>query len=244
MKIREKRAKVAGTRVIADGKFQLSRKSREEVTLQSPEMPEGWNFPSAIPHVPASFSRFSLIFVPSLQAMLDFLRKPKPNLKELHAAFRTIITMLHYFNTPNKRLHPDWPGPGEKGPLDPKDDNEKQELRELDALSALLIRKHEITAVVADWTQHEVFASVIFPNNCNAEPLVQSKLNKSWKSKIISFTASMNPRTSPNDIVMNDTLQPIIVECDSKHVPSSLAVASHSRDNAASLLDNYLAEHL
>jgi hypothetical protein len=128
--------------------------------------------------------------------------------------------------------------------LDPKDDNEKQELRELDALSALLIRKHEITAVVADWTQHEVFASVIFPNNCNAEPLVQSKLNKSWKSKIISFTASMNPRTSPNDIVMNDTLQPIIVECDSKHVPSSLAVASHSRDNAASLLDNYLAEHL
>ena len=47
------------------GKFQPSGVSGKVEPVTSPEMPEGWNFPSAITHVPAIFARSFLIFVPS-----------------------------------------------------------------------------------------------------------------------------------------------------------------------------------
>jgi hypothetical protein len=55
-----RRAKVAGTCVIADGKFQLSGISGDySVTfpVTFPEMADGWNFPSAITHVLPTFAR-------------------------------------------------------------------------------------------------------------------------------------------------------------------------------------------
>lgn len=70
--IRGKRAKVASTHVIADRKFRPSGisggRSRAPVTFPrdlSPEVPDGWNFPTAITHVPATFARFHLVSVPS-----------------------------------------------------------------------------------------------------------------------------------------------------------------------------------
>jgi hypothetical protein len=62
-RIREKRAKVAGTCVIADGVFQPSGISGKVTGSTFPEMPDGWKTPSAITHVPATFARFSLTFV-------------------------------------------------------------------------------------------------------------------------------------------------------------------------------------
>ena len=55
-----RRAKVDGTCVIADGKFQPSGISGDlSVTfpVTSPDMPNGWNFPSAITHVLPTFAR-------------------------------------------------------------------------------------------------------------------------------------------------------------------------------------------
>ena len=46
----KRRAKVGGTCVIADGKFQLS-------VISGLEIADGWNFPSAITHVPPTFAR-------------------------------------------------------------------------------------------------------------------------------------------------------------------------------------------
>jgi hypothetical protein len=59
----EERAKVGGRCVIADGKFQPSGISGKVTGKghgsKSPEMPDGWNFPSAITHLPPTFARSS-----------------------------------------------------------------------------------------------------------------------------------------------------------------------------------------
>ena len=47
-------------------------------TYTSPEMPDGWNFPSAITHVPATFTRFPSFFVPSSHSLIVIVHSP-PN---------------------------------------------------------------------------------------------------------------------------------------------------------------------
>jgi hypothetical protein len=58
--MRGKACESAGRCVITDGKFQVPT-VREKVTGKGHEMPDGWNFPSAITHLPATFARLPSI---------------------------------------------------------------------------------------------------------------------------------------------------------------------------------------
>jgi hypothetical protein len=128
-------------------------------------------------------------------------------------AFRTIITMLSYI-----------------GSIDNRSDTEDildttKELRLLDAMSAVLIRELEVTAVVAhpfNGYDLQVFCSVAHSNKTKISfqptsdrPNAQGSLQPSdepdeglWK-RLRNYTASVNPRNSAvngnNDCLMNST---------------------------------------
>jgi hypothetical protein len=74
-------------------------------------------------------------------------------------AFCTIITLLSYIQSPN----------AEQDKVAPTATSEEhEEMRVLDALAALLVRQHEITAVIAkpyDGSILQVFASVMHSDN-------------------------------------------------------------------------------
>lgn len=122
-------------------------------------------------------------------------------------------------------------------------------LRILDALSTVLIREHEITAVMAtpyDGENMPVFASVMHPtvepsqSDLSANPDVDTGF---W-SRMLNFTVSMNPRTSKinsnTDSLMNKSPLPIIGDYEHE-IPRDLVQASH--EGNVSLLDVYLTSH-
>ena len=117
-------------------------------------------------------------------------------------AFRTIITMLTYIQSQssNTRL-------ATKTPIASKVDDPKV-LRVLDALSSVLIREHEITAVVAQAAQPydgfdlQFFASVVYPSN--TEPLLQPGAEPGGQSswdRVCNFTIAVNPALKQNYLV-------------------------------------------
>jgi hypothetical protein len=142
----------------------------------------------------------------------------------LHA-FRTIITMLSYIQTPNTRSVINTPIATRK--------EDHRNLRVLDALSAVLIREHEITAVVAkpyDGYNIQVFASVVDP--VNAEPLPQPDAEpasggQSLGDRLRNFIIAINPRFAPiyghSDSLINFTSRPTI---GNHQVPGDLVTAA------------------
>jgi len=152
-------------------------------------------------------------------------------------AFRTITTMLKFIQSPKG-------GQEELNEIIGKSEDDLATLKILDALSAVLIREHEITAVMAKAYDGEIpiFASVV---DQTAKPSLQSDANSDgfW-SRMRDFTVSMNPRTTQvnnnTDSLMNATPLPIIGDYEDS-VPTDLVQAS-SQGNV-SLLGVYLKSH-
>ena len=147
-------------------------------------------------------------------------------------AFNTVITMLTYFRAANNRL-------ATHAPIGTSQDD-RRTLRVLDAFSAVLIREHEITAVVAkpyDGSNLQVFASVIYPGN--AEPPPQSGAVPSESGLWDRFIVGVNPRDNKingcTDSLMNLTPFPIFGDYKDQ-VPQKLIDASNVLDT---FLQNY-----
>lgn len=120
-------------------------------------------------------------------------------------AFRTIITMLSLIQS---RAKQDAAAPGTV--------NEQQELKVLDALAAVLLREHEITAVVAkphNGPTVEVFVSVVHPNY--AKPFPTQRLDKGLLEWVLEYFVIFNPRNQmvhdQSDSLINRTTLPCIV---------------------------------
>lgn len=154
-------------------------------------------------------------------------------------AFRTIITMLSQIQSecPNSRF-------ATTAPIGTAKDDRKT-LRVLDALSTVLIREHEITAVVAhpyDGVKLQVFASVIYPSK--TEPsLLQPAAETGGQSIWDRFTVAVNPRVTKinnnDDSLVNSTSLPILDDHQDK-VPGELVNAAKGN---VSVLDIYLKTH-
>jgi hypothetical protein len=151
-------------------------------------------------------------------------------------AFRTIITMLSCIQSSNTRLAT------KAGPT--RTEKDRAELRVLDALSTVLIRRHEITAVVArphDGINFQVFASVAYPSN--AEPLLQPDDKGLW-SRICNFTVTTNPRVSKmhtrTDSLINLSSIPVIGDHQDQ-VPGELVTAA--KENSTDVLNIFLKTH-
>jgi hypothetical protein len=140
-------------------------------------------------------------------------------------AFRTIITMLSQLHTPKTRSATNTPMATTK--------EHRRDLRVLDALSVVLIREHEITAVMAkpyDGCNIQVFASVV--DSGNAEPPLQPDAELAsgvWGvgEWFRNFTIALNPRYKPiyghSDSLINSTLLPTIGD---HQVPEELVTAA------------------
>ena len=146
-------------------------------------------------------------------------------------ALRTIIAMLSFIHSPNGR------SPTETGPIGTQK-VVRGELRVLDALSALLIRHHEITAVVAPLynvptSNLQVFASVVDPSIPDPELSLQpgtNSENPGFWTRFRNFTVSVNPRHEKTndkviDSLMNNTSLPLIRDCDDL-APEDLVTAA------------------
>jgi hypothetical protein len=176
-------------------------------------------------------------------------------------ALRTIIMMLSLIDSPDGRSL----APNYKPPLGilPK---ERKELKVLDALSAVLIREHEITAVMAkpyDGANLQVIGSVVHPSDAepslqpassNVEPSLQPASNSEtqgfWRRirSNFKFAVTVNPRSSPinghTDSLRNKDILPSLIACkDSVTVPPQLiATAKHEGNASMPLLDLYLKD--
>jgi hypothetical protein len=155
-------------------------------------------------------------------------------------AFHTITTMLSFIQSPASRRLSFVTGPIciER--------NDRRELRVLDALSAVLIREHEITAAVApphyNGSHLQVFASVVHPS----ESLLQHGANSDDQSlwdRFCNLTATLNPRTSKiygnTDSLLNNTSLPLIGDYEDK-VPRNLITAAKGN---VPVLDVFLQSH-
>jgi hypothetical protein len=189
-------------------------------------MPDGWNFPSAITRIPATFARLpshlrttsftatwtrSTVFTTCgiaqlfsysaikmeilnniFQKVLDHF-KPNTLGKPHHSsscdkaedllAFRTITTMLHFIQSHSSYY---------TGAIVTATED-RNDLRVLDALSAILIRQHKIVAVVAkpyDGPNLQVIASVICPTNTDSLLQPDALTTSFWRR----FTVAPNPR--------------------------------------------------
>lgn len=147
-------------------------------------------------------------------------------------AFNTIITMLTYFQA-NNRL-------ATNAPIGTSDED-RRILKVLDAVSAVLIREHEVTAVVAkpyDGSDFQVFAIVTYPGN--AEPLLQSSAESSFWDR---FIVGVNPRDNTinrhTDSLMNSTLLPILGD-HKDQVPQNLIDAAQEKLDALRVLNTFL----
>lgn len=160
-------------------------------------------------------------------------------------AFRTIITMLYYIQSSNTRF--------------PKTDitvaakEELMALRVQDALSAVLIRQHEVAAVVAqpyNGLSLKVFASVVHPSKAEPQALPQHFARsvdqpQNFWDQVRNFTVTINPRApkskinNHNDSLINLTSLPIIGDHQDQVPKDLVAVAEVSK----SVLDVYLDVH-
>jgi hypothetical protein len=146
---------------------------------------------------------------------------------DLLVAFNTVITMLTYLRAANNRLA--------NAPIGTSKDD-RRNLRVLDALSAVLIRENEITAVVAkryDGLNLQVFASVIY--SVNAEPLPQSGAvleSGVWDQFIVGVNQRDDEINGHTDSLINLTPFPIFGD-HKDQVPQDLI-------DASSVLDTFL----
>ena len=132
-------------------------------------------------------------------------------------AFRTITMMLQSLQSPNTRISIE--EPISIGKMD------RRELRVLDALSTVLIRQHEITAVVAgpyDGSTLQVFVSVVYASD--SQPSHQSgSSDEGQLSWLKGFTFSMNPRrhkiNGHNDSLINKTGLPLVAPNQDNPLP-------------------------
>ena len=157
-------------------------------------------------------------------------------------AFRTIITMLSCIQSSNTRLATN----SGLGPLGTGE--HRTELRVLDALSAVLVRQHEVTAVVAkpyNGFELQVFVSVVYPDN--TEPFFQSGAESGGQgilSRICNFTFAINSRNSKingrTDSLINLTPLPLIGD-HQEQAPEDLVTAA--KGNATAVLDTFLKNH-
>ena len=187
------------------------------------------------------------------QGMMSLIKKNSPSQPSISdsdsertkandlLAFRTIMTMLRCLNSPKRTQ--------EKFTVTVQESDDRKILKVLDALSTLLVREHEITAVVAksfDGLNIPIIATVVDPTD---ETSPQSDANSNIWSWFRDFTVSINPRVSKVnnniDSLMNNTSLPIIGDYEDK-VPDDLrkaaGVSGRSGANVA-LLDAYLANH-
>jgi len=154
-------------------------------------------------------------------------------------AFRTIITMLSRIQSPNSRS-------SETAPIG-VERQDRRALRVLDALSALLVRSYEITAVVAqkyDGSHFQVLASAVLPSDGKAESLLQPGADsggQTFWSRVSNFTVSINPRITKinghEDSLINKTSLPLIEDYDISKLEDLAAAA---KDENKSVLDIYL----
>jgi hypothetical protein len=154
------------------------------------------------------------------------MRAPEPSKNDDLLAFQTIITMLSLIQSPARLTI--------KAPIGTTNED-RRALRLLDALSTVLIRRFEITAVVArpydeSTGNLQVFASVVLPSE--TEPLLQPSKgsnDQDFWSRVRNFAVATNPRnTKINgniDSLMNSTSLPIIGDRQEK-VPEELVNAA------------------
>src|SRR6266540_6892819 len=130
------------------------------------------------------------------QPLIEQTSRPSPpppklmiSLPSARSLLCSLITMLSHIQSPNNEST-------NTGPIATVKED-RDELRVLDALSAMLSRQYEITAVLAkpyNGSNLQVFASTTYPSN--AEPLLQSGAEpstQSFWSRIWNFTAITNP---------------------------------------------------
>jgi hypothetical protein len=147
-------------------------------------------------------------------------------------ALRTIISMLSLIHSSSGRSSND------KAPMGGKVD--RKQLKVLDALSALFIRRYEITAVVASPPNNasnlQVFTSVSNPSDAELSESLQPDSNSEnqpegrglWTQFCNNFIVSVNPRSDSDgnaDSLMNMQKWPLITDCKDK-VPLDLVTAS------------------
>jgi hypothetical protein len=158
---------------------------------------------------------------------------------DLHA-FRTITTMLSYIKSGGR------PTEMEQICTVESSGDRKRRLRVLDALSAVLIRQYEVTAVVAEpheglgvGSEIQVFASVESGEGYGSDSDHQDMISTEFGR----FTVTINPRESKinhkTDSLINLTSLPVIGDYRDK-VPGDLVAVANS---GGSLLDVYLRNH-
>jgi hypothetical protein len=158
-------------------------------------------------------------------------------------AFRTIITMLHSLQSPKTIAHSSDTRTG----IIRITDDERKTLKVLDAMAAVLVREHEITAVMAgpyDGSTLQVIASVVHPTDSLLVSDIHSYFQDFW-SRMCNFLVSINPRTSKtngnhSDSLMNKSSLPILRDYEDR-VPTNLVAASLK--GSEYLLDVYLTHH-
>lgn len=114
----------------------------------------------------------------------------------------------------------------------------RRDLRALDALSAILIRQHEIAAVVGkpyDGSNIQVIASVVCPSNTDSllqpDALTTSTSSHSFWSR---FTVAPNPRKDKihgrTDSLINTTSLPIFRKDKDLGIPEELITAAAQKN--------------
>ena len=166
--------------------------------------------------------------------------EPSPSTKaEDLLAFRTITTMLSFIQSTTGQLRRT---ANTMTPLG-TDREDRRLLRILDALSTVLVREHEVIAVVVkpyDGSDVQVLASMVQPSNepllqPSNESLLQSGANsdsQSFLRRVLSnFTFAMNTHHNPiyknNDSLLNSSPLPRIGDYEDK-VPEDLTAAVKS----------------
>ena len=166
--------------------------------------------------------------------------KPSPSTKaEDLLAFCTIITMLSFIQSTTGQLGCTATMTAPLG----TNREDCRSLRILDALSTVLVREHEVIAVMVkpyDGPDIQVLASMVQPSNENLlqpsnEYLLQSGANsdsQSFMRQVLSnFTIAMNTCYDPiyknKDSLMNSSTLPCIGDYEDK-VPENLTAAVKS----------------
>jgi hypothetical protein len=145
-------------------------------------------------------------------------------------AFRTITTMLSHLQSPTKFA-------STRSQNLSKDD--RKNLKVLDALSAVIVRQHEIVAVMAKASKGsniEVFASV---NNLETSFNIPQHIDNHSGWKPLQWLISPNPRVPKNTKVKVDSLtnrnQSMTLVDPSTSISKDLSMASRDK-----LLDVFL----
>lgn len=163
--------------------------------------------------------------------------KPDTANDKAHLAFRTIVTMLSLIQSPTEVTNT-----GRKD----ISDKQRRDLRVLDALSAVIVREHEVAAVMAkryDGASVEVFASVSNLEPAHIIPQQSQHSERSLLSVLFrQFIISPNPRnpkTNRKDVedslTTNSSLMTIV---DPR--PENIEVYQPFLDSGEGLLDVFL----